>query len=113
MNRDKLKRTHFIEINQVGFEVKPKKRTIIPKEYSAAQILVKSNFRSETGLFQSKENSYFLSSNNLLPPNGIFKVKENIFAVTVLNVGAKAVVLPKKDRREKNLLRITISNDQC
>ncbi len=51
MNRDKLKRTHFIEINQVGFEVKPKKRTIIPKEYSAAQILVKSNFRSETGLF--------------------------------------------------------------
>lgn len=35
MNRDKLeenanKRTHFIEINQVGFEVETKKRTIIP-----------------------------------------------------------------------------------
>ena len=97
MKQKNSKKNQFIEINQVGFTVETKKKRIIPKN-TAVQIEVKTNLKAETGFFQSKENSYFLNSNNLLPLNGIFKTEHNTFAVTVLNMGDKDVVLPKNVR---------------
>ena len=104
MQEDKIKRNRlghhnykpnqFTEINQVGFTVDTKKKMVIPKN-TAAQIIVKTKLRAETVFFQSKDNSYFLNSNNLLPHNGIFKIEHNTFIVTILNMGDKDVVLGK------------------
>ena len=96
MEQNNSKKNHFIEVNQVGFTVETKKKRIIPKN-TAVQIEVKTNL-AETGFFQSKENSYFLNSNNLLPLNGIFKTEHNTFMVAVLNMGDKDVVVPKNVR---------------
>ena len=97
MSQKNSKKKQVMEINQVGFTVETKNKRIIPKN-TAVQIEVKTNLRAETGFFQSKENSYFLNSNSLLPLNGIFKTNHNTFLVTVLNMGDKDVVLPKNVR---------------
>lgn len=75
--------------------------------------MVTSNLKAETGFFKNKENSYFLDSTNLLPLKGIFKFKieDNTFAVTVLNMGIKQWFYQKMSEQNLSALWITDQNN--
>ena len=57
-----------------------------------------SKIETEIGYFQSKENSNFLNSNNLLLLNGLIKCSKEITLIPCLNLGDKDVKIPSKVR---------------
>ena len=106
MAHDKIKRTQSINESQpnngiiietIGFAASTAKKVIIKKN-SLSFLAVNSKIETEIGYFQSKENSHFLNSNNLLLLNGLIKCSKEITLIPCLNLGDKDVKIPSKVR---------------